>query len=189
MSNLPRIPAIDTRGLGPEQRSLYDAVVGGPRGSGPQHFSLVDSDGRLVGPFNAMLLQPSIGKPLQALGSALRFDSTFTPRERELAILVVAGHWGSSFESDSHTAVAKSIGLSDSEIEAAIAADPSAISDEREAAVISTVRDLVRNWTLSDEEWAASVSSVGREVLFELTTLVGYYSLLALQLRVFSDEA
>ena len=38
---------------------------------------------------------------------------------------------------------------------------------------------------LDDERWAEASASLGAAVVFELTTLVGYYATLALQLRVF----
>ena len=38
---------------------------------------------------------------------------------------------------------------------------------------------------LDDELWRIASEAIGAEVVFELTTLVGYYSTLALQLRVF----
>ena len=41
---------------------------------------------------------------------------------------------------------------------------------------------------LSDESWEAASAVLGVEGVFELTALVGYYSTLALQLRVFRVE-
>ena len=38
---------------------------------------------------------------------------------------------------------------------------------------------------LDDARWAEASTALGDAVVFELTTLVGYYSTLALQLRVF----
>ena len=43
---------------------------------------------------------------------------------------------------------------------------------------------LVRG-DVSDEQWQRWAPLVGMETIFELTTLVGYYSTLALQLRAF----
>ncbi|MEU6746679.1 hypothetical protein ABZ914_10690 [Spirillospora sp. NPDC046719] len=38
---------------------------------------------------------------------------------------------------------------------------------------------------VDDATWAACVPPLDRETVFELTTLVGYYATLALQMRVF----
>ena len=37
----------------------------------------------------------------------------------------------------------------------------------------------------TDEEWTRWAEPLGPPAVFELTTLVGYYSMLALQMRVF----
>ena len=71
--------------LGPDARALYDRINAGPRGA-----SMVDDRGALIGPFNAMLLSPALGDPLQELGAAIRYRSSLTDRCRELAILIVA---------------------------------------------------------------------------------------------------
>src|SRR3954451_15798780 len=94
----PRLGKLAPSALTGEQRVVYDAVTGGPRAQGPQLFRLVDEEGALEGPFNAFLLQPHVGAPLQALGAALRYQTSLSDRAREIAILVVAVHWESEFE-------------------------------------------------------------------------------------------
>jgi 4-carboxymuconolactone decarboxylase len=44
---------------------------------------------------------------------------------------------------------------------------------------------LVRAGDLDDAQYAGAVAQLGEAGVFELTTLVGYYATLALQLRVF----
>ena len=51
----------------------------------PRAVDLVDEDGRLEGPFNAFLLQPRLGGPLQALGAAVRYGTSLSDRAREIA--------------------------------------------------------------------------------------------------------
>ena len=179
-----RIPKLDPAALDGEQRSLYDAIAGGRRAQGPQLFRLADADGRLEGPFNAFLLQPRLGSALQALGSAVRYDTGLDDRCREIAILVVAAHWRSAFEWYAHEAVARSAGLGDPEL----AALRDGRHDElaaREAAVARTAAALVTRGDLDDAEYHEAVDQLGAAGLFELLTLVGYYATLALQLRVF----
>lgn len=64
----PRIRPMPPADLDAEQRALYDAITGGPRASGPQHFALTSDDGALRGPFDAFLLSPAVGGALQGLG-------------------------------------------------------------------------------------------------------------------------
>ena len=47
------------------------------------------------------------------------------------------------------------------------------------------MRALVLAGDLDDDAYAGAVAELGEAGVFELTTLVGYYATLALQLRVF----
>jgi 4-carboxymuconolactone decarboxylase len=179
-----RIPKLEPAELDDDQRSLYDAIAGGRRAQGPQLFRLADAEGRLEGPFNAFLLQPRLGSALQALGSSVRYETGLDDRCREIAILVVAVHWRSDFEWYAHEAVARSVGLTDAELAAVRDGHHAALAG-REAVVARTAAALAARADLDDAEYRRAVDQVGTPGLFELLTLVGYYSTLALQLRVF----
>ncbi|WP_433824484.1 carboxymuconolactone decarboxylase family protein [Actinoplanes sp. CA-015351] len=139
----------------------------------------MDADGALVGPFNAMLLQPALGEALQQLGGAVRYRTGLTGRAREIAILTVARVWKSDFETYAHRAVGRVVGLSEQELDATTFDDPG------EQLVADTTFALASRNDLTDEEFAQAEAGLGLPTVFELTTLVGYYATLALQLRVF----
>ena len=166
-----------------DQQRLYDAIVGGPRAQGPQHFALTNADGSLRGPFDALLLSPAVGTALQEVGAAVRYRTAMTDRARELAILLVAARWDCAFEREAHEAVARAAGFSDAELAALRAEDTSAWTGH-EAVVARTVVGLL-DGDVEDELWDAASTALGTAGVFELTVLVGYYSTLALQLRVF----
>jgi 4-carboxymuconolactone decarboxylase len=182
MERLPRLhPPFDNE----DQQRLYATITSGPRGGSQQPFTLVDDVGALAGPFNAMLLQPGLGAALQALGAAIRYHGTLPARIRELAILVVAGHWSSTFEQHAHEAAGRRAGLSEAELAAVRAGQEPTLADPAERAAVRAVRALVQGGDLDDEAYAQAVAQLGEAGVFELTTLVGYYATLALQLRVF----
>ncbi|MEU6355768.1 carboxymuconolactone decarboxylase family protein [Streptomyces sp. NPDC047072] len=183
-----RLAALSPADLNPEQHAVYRAITGGPRADGPQTFPLTDEEGTLRGPFNAMLLSPPVGHAVQALGAAVRYGTVLTDRARELAILAVAAHWNSAFERESHEAVGRAAGLTEPELKALREGTAPPLDDLAERAVLQTAFSLLRRGTLGDDEYADAVSAVGERGLFELTTLVGYYGILALQLRVFTGE-
>ena len=188
MTSGARVPKLEPSSLDAEQRALYDAIAGGRRAQGPQLFRLTDGEGRLEGPFNAFLLQPRLGSALQALGSAVRYDTGLDDRCREIAILVVAAHWRSDFERYAHEAVGRSAGLGEAEL-AAVRDGRHAALAGREAVVARTAGALAARGDLDDAEYAEAVGHLGPAGLFELLTLVGYYATLALQLRVFRVPA
>jgi alkylhydroperoxidase family enzyme len=183
-----RIPKLIPDALDADQRALYDAIAGGRRAQGPQLFRLTDAGGCLEGPFNAFLLQPRLGSALQALGSAVRYETGLDDRCREIAILVVAAHWRSAFEWYAHEAVARAAGLTDAELTAILDSDHETLT-EREAVDARTAAALAAQGDLDDAEYRAAAAALGEDGLFELLTLVGYYATLALQLRVFRIPA
>ncbi|HEY3926325.1 MAG TPA: carboxymuconolactone decarboxylase family protein [Acidothermaceae bacterium] len=184
----PRLPKLSPAELDEQQRELYDAIASGPRARGPQLFALTDNDGGLEGPFNAMLLSPAVGSALQALGSAVRYGSGFDNRDREIAILVVAHAWDCAFEVYAHEAVGRAAGLSVDEL-AALKAGAYDQLTEHERLVANTSAALAVRSALTDDEFNDARDALGLPLLFELTTLVGYYATLALQLRVFDVGA
>lgn len=171
--------------LDPEQQEVYRSIAGGPRASGPQAFALTDADGRLNGPFDAMLRSPTVGAALQALGGAIRYGSVLSARARELAILAVAAAEDSSFERYAHEAVARTIGLTEADLAAVRAGSAVAGADVEETVVLDTARVLLARADLDDDEYARALGTLGERGLVELTALIGYYRTLALQLRVF----
>jgi 4-carboxymuconolactone decarboxylase len=184
-----RIGPLVPESLTGDQRALYDTIIGGPRSAGRQRQSLTANDGALVGPFNAMLLSPPVGMAVQALGAALRFETVLTDRQRELAILLVAATWKSDFERLAHEAISRSVGLTDNEIEALARGDAPPLADDAERATVALVRHLVAHFNVTDAVYAAAVEALGSRQVYELSTIVGHYSLLALNLRVFEGES
>lgn len=167
------------------QRELYDVFAGTDRIDSRVPFAPVGPDGALEGPFNAMLYSPELGMALQSVGARLRSGWTLPENHRELVILTVAAHWHSSFEWTAHEAIARRVGVTDEQIAAVAAGDPVPTDDPTEALITATAHALAVDGDLDDERYAAAVTGLGERTLYELVTLVGYYSQLALQLRVF----
>ncbi|MBZ5739553.1 carboxymuconolactone decarboxylase family protein [Nocardioides mangrovi] len=179
----PRVRALRPSELTADQAAVYASIAGGPRASGPKLFELTDPDGRLNGPFNAMLLSPTVGDALQALGAAVRYGTSLSDRVREMAILAVATSWDSEFERYAHEAVGRAAGLSEEEIVALRDLPALTPTDVREAAALDVVRALLERSDLDDAEWDAANAVLGQDEIFELTALVGYYATLALLMR------
>ena len=159
MERLPRLhPPFDNE----DRQRLYAAITSGPRGGSQQPFALVDDVGALAGPFNAMLLQPGLGAALQALGAAIRYQGTLPARIRELAILVVAGHWSSAFEQHAHEAAGRRAGLSEEELAAVRAGAEPDLADPAERAAVRAARTLVRAGDLDDEAVRRGRGPAGR---------------------------
>jgi alkylhydroperoxidase family enzyme len=170
--------------LDAEQRALYDRIAGGPRARGPQAFPLTDDAGRLNGPFNAMLVNPEIGTTLQEVGAAIRYRSTLSDREREIAILEVAVLRRSEFEWYAHERVGRGQGLTGEELDALLQGAPAPTFSARESLVRTIAHDCLVDRRLGDAVVRAAEAALGTRTLADCVALVGYYDLLALQLAV-----
>jgi alkylhydroperoxidase/carboxymuconolactone decarboxylase family protein YurZ len=183
VSDHGKLPWLTPEVLDEAQSALYEKITGGPRSNNPA-LSITDSSGRLEGPFNAMLLNPVVGDAVQQLGAAIRFHTGFTDREREIAILTLAVIQRSAFEFYAHSRIALKTGVSQQEINALERGkSPSTFSAE-ESLIRTTILQLSEDRDLDDLSQEHFVGVFGDQRLGELLTLVSYYELLALSLRV-----
>lgn len=185
----PRVPGLRPEEMDGDQRKLYESIAGGPRADGP--FRLLDDDGSLLGPFDAMVRAPELGRAVQEVGVQLRFAGALTDREREMVILTVAEVWRSGFEWYAHEAVVRAGELCDESDLAAIAegsVPPSCTA--RESAVVDAARELVIDRRIADETYARLENSgLSTAEIVELSVCVGYYAMLAGMLESFDIAA
>jgi len=186
-----RLPRLHPPFADPHRQALHAALVGGRRGTGPQAFDLTAPDGSLVGPFGLMLQAPHLGGPLEALGAAVRFETSLTDRIREIAVLTVAAVTDCEFELYAHERVAREEGFDDTELADIRArtfgsrgsADPGEVLVHRVAARLAAADPI------DDETYARTVEVVGERGMLELVVLVGYYAMLAQLMSVFGVGA
>ena len=184
MNEHGRLPWYAPHELDEPAKALYDRIAGGPRAQGPQAFDLTDADGRLHGPFNALLISPDVGSAIAELGATIRYKSGLLPRAREVAILEVSARRKSSFEWYAHERVGKQVGLTAAEIAALHDGVEAPTLSPTETVVRRTVATLLTKRDLNDAEFVAVVEALGKRVLMDLIALVGYYDMLALSLTV-----
>jgi hypothetical protein len=179
------VPRLRPGQLTDEQRLLYDELVHGPRGQGRQFFELTDADGVLAGPFNAMLASPRVGTAVQRLGTALRYHAGLPDQARELVILVVAARLGSAFEWQAHEPVARHYGVAAEVIAAVHDGHPPSLTDQALRAAYDLAVALLSGEDVPDDRYEAIAGVLGVPGVFEVSTIVGYYWLLATQMRLF----
>lgn len=172
-----RLPLLEPGALDAAQRDLYASIAQGPRATGP--FSIVDSAGRLAGPFNALLHSPAIGSAVEQLGAALRFGGDLDARTRELVICTVAAHWDSAYEWYAHERVAREVGVRDAELEIVRDGGVPDGLPPAEVAALELATALLRERRVRPELYDLVVDHHGPSGLVEICTAVGYYQLLA----------
>lgn len=155
------------------QRAVFDAIQSGPRGTVPYIFHL-------------FLASPELGSRVQQLGAYCRYGTSLPPRLSELAILVTARHWRADYEWEIHEKEARRAGLADPVIEAIEAGRRPDFSGDEEAAMVYDFADtFFRMREVPDELFARAVELFGRKTVVELAGILGYYSMLAMAIRIF----
>ena len=84
--------------------------------------------------------------------------------------------------------VARAAGIREQTIVEICDQEVAALDDPADGLVLRLVRTLLERQDLDDADYAAAEAVLGAPAIFELTTLVGYYSTLAMQLRVFRAD-
>ena len=166
-----RYPEMNPAQMSPAQKSMYDAIMAGPRHS-------------IEGPFNAWLRSPDLGNRLQRVGEYLRFDTTIPHNLNEFAILITATEWHCGFEWYAHYPLAIKAGLGE-----AVAKDlqegrrPAGMSAD-ETMVYDFATQLHRQHTVSDAVYKAMVARFGEQGVTDLIGLLGYYDIVSMTLNV-----
>jgi 4-carboxymuconolactone decarboxylase len=162
-----------------EQRPLYEAIVRKFTATG-RPTPLTDPEGRLEGPFNAMLASPAIGSALQATGNALRFPGVLPRNVFEAIVLIVGVERRAEYEWYAHAPLAEGAGVSRDAIEAVF-------RGKYESVLTPPVLALVRATLAHVEPSAETVSVVEAEYgvagVTEIVVTTAYYDLIAALLR------
>ena len=172
----PRYPELNPAQMSAAQKSMYDAIMAGPRHS-------------IEGPFNAWLRSPELGNRLQRVGEYLRFDTTIPHNLNEFAILITATEWNCGFEWYAHYPLAIKAGL-----EEAVAKDlqegrrPANMSAD-ETMVYDFATQLHRQHQVSDTVYKAMLARFGEQGITDLIGLIGYYDIVSATLNVAEVQA
>jgi len=112
-----------------------------------------------------------------------------TLRIREIVILIVAASQQSDYEWGAHAPIARTVGITDAEIDAIGAQLPVGFDDPAEAAAAALARSLVTTGDSDDMSYDLAQRAVGDAGVIEVSTTVGFYQLIAQQLRLFRVPA
>ena len=149
---------------------------------------IATSRGRVSGPFSVLLNSPEIAGRAAHLGAYIRFESTLTPSQRELAIITTAREFDCGYEWAAHATLAREAGVREAAIQTI--ADGGELSDltDDEALIVGYGRELLRDHRVSEDVFAAAKATFGEQGVTELTTTFGYYSMLACALNAFEVQ-
>lgn len=169
-----RVASLKPEELSPEQKALYDAIAG--------------SRGRVGGPFGIWLRYPELVVPADRFGNALRLHGKLDRRLFELMTIVVARHWGAQYEWFVHVEAGRKAGLTDAAIEALRTGQKPEFTRDDERLVYDIVTELSETKRLSDASYRRALDFFGLDLLVELITATGFYTLVAMMLNAFDVD-
>jgi len=176
---MTRLPYLRYDELDAAGREVWDSVAGSRGGD------LVNEEGGLIGPFNAFVRAPGVGRHLSRLGGRLRFRTSIERRLSELAIITVGARWKAEFEWWAHERLAREHGIADAVVEAIGRGDDPPFGADDERAVYTVARQLTETGQLDQRSYDAARSLLGEEGMVELVALCGYYTLVSYLLNAF----
>ena len=183
---MSRLAALTHDDLDDDQRALWEHLTTGPRANPDRpHGGLAGEDGALIGPFNALLYSPKIGDLAQELGGALRFGTSLPRDLQEIAILAVGGHWRANFEFWAHARMAVQNGVPQAAVDAIHNGRRPEFDDPRQETAYAFADELIQHRRVRQSTYDALEDLIGERGIFELTTTMGYYSMVSMSLDVF----
>jgi len=166
-----RMPQIPLEKMTPEQRTVADAIMSGPRGG-------------MRGPFNAWLRSPLLADRLQKVGEYVRFNTSLDKRVNEMAILMTAQHWGSQYEWYAHAPLAIKAGLDPATVAALGAGKKPDNMKDDETIVWEFTTQLRRDRNVDDAIYAKALERFGEQGIVDLIAVNGYYDVVSMTLNV-----
>ena len=169
---MSRLPDLRLEEFTAEQKRIYDEIAR------VRH-------GVVRGPFPIWLRNPELADSANQFGNALRMQGKLEKRLFELMVLIVARHWSAQYEWFAHAKAALSAGLPPEIIGAIQNSRRPDSMREDEQLVYEIVTELVDTRTLSQPSYDRALAALGLDLLIELITAAGFYTMIAMVLNAF----
>jgi 4-carboxymuconolactone decarboxylase len=171
-----RVAEVRYEELNAEQKRVYD-IIAGTRKSG------------LGGPFSVLVRIPHVAEPANGLHNAYRLHGKLNRRIFELLILMVARAHTAEFAWVVHKALALKAGLDPSIIDAVLERRVPSFQQADERLTYDLVTQLLQTKSLNDAAYKRGIDGLGLDLLLELVSAVGFYTMVSLVLNTFAVPA
>jgi 4-carboxymuconolactone decarboxylase len=165
-----RILEIPEDKLTPEQKAGIEAVIGGR--------------GRLLTPYKVWIHSPALMRAFETLGTFLNKKSSLSEREVELSIVLAAHHWHGEFVQTAHVKRLRELGVAEPVLDALKRGAVPDLSDARERVIYDLFKLTEAPGGGSDEVFERATKLLGRNGLAEAIALFGYYSAVAIAMKL-----
>ena len=172
---MARLPSITSKEQVPEKdRAAFDSIVA--------------SRGAVQGPFTMFLHSPEVAGRVAHLGAYVRFEGSLDMRVRVLAAMTVAREFEAVYVWGAQTGGARRLGVPEATI-AAIRENHSRGIPAEDAEIVEFTRQLLRKHRVDEPTFTSMQKRFGSDELIQLTTAIGYYTMLAMTVNACELEA
>jgi len=138
--------------------------------------------------FKTLANHPALASRFLRWGDQILFQSSLTPRDRELAILRVGWVTRAAYEWGHHIDIARNhAGMSEADVEI-VRAGPVAGSEADDDLLLRAVDELVADHFVSAPTWDALARRYDQTQLIDLVFTVGNYTMIAMALNSFGVQ-
>jgi 4-carboxymuconolactone decarboxylase len=169
---MSRLPVLQVEDLTAKQKRIYDEIASVRQGV-------------VRGPFPIWLRNPELADCANQFGNALRVQGKLERRLFELMVLIVARHWSAQYEWYAHAKSGLRAGLAPETIEAIQNQRRPESLREDEQLVYDIISEMVDTRTLSQPSYDRALAALGLDLLIELITAAGFYTMIAMVLNAF----
>ncbi len=165
-----RILEIPEDKLTAEQKKVFDDLVAGR--------------GRLLTPYKIWIHSPKVAAAMETIGTFLNKKGSLTEREVEMTIVIIATHWQGDYVQAAHVKQCLKLGFPETAMDAIKAGRTPDLPDAREKAIYDLCQIAMAPGGGSDEVYDRATELLGREGLAEVLALLGYYSAVAMAMKL-----
>lgn len=164
---MARLPPATRDSVREDLRHIYDEITSGPDGLGT------------IGPMSMLKYSPEMARRAMPLYHYVRNGSILPQNVRELAMLTAARAADCPYMWNRHAALGRQSGLSDDLVDALRDRKPLPPMSVEESVVIKLGMEFFQTHRISQETFDVALAQFGPQGLVELTTLMGFYAMLA----------
>jgi len=141
--------------------------------------SIVASRGAVQGPFLMFMHSPEVAGRVAHLGAYVRFEGSLDMRVRVLAAMTVAREFQAMYVWGAQTGGARRLGVPEATI-TAIRENHSRGIPPADAEIVEFTRQLLRQHRVDEPLFKKLHARFGNDEMIQLTTAIGYYTLLGM---------
>lgn len=185
-----RLPLLDLSALTAEQKAVHKRLTRTMvKWADQSGFQSTTEDGRLIGPFNPVLLSPAITPAFLDLQDAEQAHTSLDDRVRQVVILTVGAVWRSDYELYAHAAVAAKAGLPPNVIQALASGEVPDELSEQEKLSARFARSLSTSHHVEAALYQDAQAAFGVRGLVDIIYLAGCYDIVCGLLNAFEVPA